>query len=80
MRDAMGRPLSEDARNSLTALVSVTLFFGIAYVVLSLLRDVELPRWTPFAVLGLSLLNLMIGLSRWRADRRNRKKADLLSG
>lgn len=64
--------MSEDARNSLTALVAVTLFVVALCLVLSLLRNVELPRVWGLAFFGIASFSL-IRLVRWWCDRRKRE-------
>lgn len=41
--------MTQDARESVFALVSVTLFFGMSYFALQLLKTVNVPRWVPAA-------------------------------
>jgi hypothetical protein len=64
--------VSKDARNSLTALVAVSLFFCAAYGLFFLLRYVELPHWTTFVFAALSTLNLIVVLFQARSGRRAR--------
>lgn len=63
--------MNEDARQSLTALVTVSLFFGACYFVLQLLASVELPRWVPAAGFALNAAALA-----WQfAARRGRPRS-----
>lgn len=65
--------MSQDARNSLIALASVTLIVGVSVLFMWLMQGVELPRWTPYAVLGLNLLTFVVVLFRWLRERSLRK-------
>lgn len=64
--------VTEDARNSLTAAITVTLFFGAGYFALQLLKTVELPRWVPIAGFALNTLTLAWQL---RGATRRRRQA-----
>ena len=68
----MAKPLSEDARNSLTAAVSATLFVGLFWIGLRLMRHLEVPSWVPNALLGLNLLMWLVAGVRWWRGRRRR--------
>jgi hypothetical protein len=61
--------MTQDARQSLIALGSVTLFIGLSVVGLSLLRGVNIPSWV--LPLGLVLMAIDFG---WRFLRWNRAK------
>ncbi len=62
--------MTEDARNSLIALVSVLAIFGSLYLFMWLMpNDVRLPSWVGF--LSLPLL-LFIHLVRWLVRQRRR--------
>lgn len=68
------RALSEDARNSLFALVCVSLFFGLAYLIAWLLPDdLPLPRWIGFAAPLIVILFQIVG---WILRRRKRRLHD----
>jgi len=69
----MAKPLSEDARNSLTAAVTVTLLVGLFWAGHLLMRGVELPRWVPSGLLGLNVLMWLVAGVRWRRERRRRR-------
>jgi hypothetical protein len=71
--------MSDDARNSLIAVACVTAIFGATYLFMWLMPDVELPRWTPYAVLALHLLLLLSGAVRWQMERRRRRKREAAS-
>jgi hypothetical protein len=68
--------MSEDARNSLIAAGSVTASIGVIYLLMWLMPDVELPGWTPYAVLALNLFLLFLNVVRWQGERRRRKKRE----
>ncbi len=61
--------MTQDARQSLIALGSVTLFIGLFVVSLGLLRGVSIPNWV--MLLGLMLMTIDFG---WRILRWNRAK------
>lgn len=61
--------MTDDARNSLIALISVTGLIAASCLFLWLVRDVEIPGWVNYAVLGLLLLNLLIAAFRWLRKR-----------
>jgi hypothetical protein len=69
--------MTQDARNSLIAVASVTAIVAASSLFLWLFKDAELPSWTPYAVLGLNLLIMLIGIFRWRRDRSRRRKASI---
>jgi hypothetical protein len=69
--------MSEDARNSLIALISVTAFVAASALFLWLMKGVQLPSWTPYAVLGLNLLNLLIIIFRWKKRSPQRRKRQM---
>jgi protein-S-isoprenylcysteine O-methyltransferase Ste14 len=63
--------MTEDAKESLTALVVVSLFFGIGYLSLQLLKHIDVPRWVPLAGFVMNTLALAIAIARhWRARRK----------
>jgi hypothetical protein len=62
--------VGEDARQSLTALVTVSLVFGAFYFGLQLLKDVDLPRWLPPVGFGLNAVTLVWHLIARRRRRR----------
>ena len=68
--------MTEDARQSLTAIVSVTLFFGASYFGLQLLKDVPLPNWLPMVGLGLNIgaLSLLLVARKRRSGSVRRHK------
>jgi hypothetical protein len=47
--------VTQDARESVTAIVSVSLFFGASYFALQILEMVDIPRWVPAVGLVLNL-------------------------
>lgn len=59
--------MTQDARESVTALVSVSLFFGISYCALQLVKAVDIPRWVAAAgfVLNTATLTWLL-IQRWR--------------
>lgn len=61
--------MTKDARRSLIALGSVTLFIGLFVVSLSLLKGIEIPNWV--LPLGLVLMTVDFG---WRFFRWARAK------
>jgi protein-S-isoprenylcysteine O-methyltransferase Ste14 len=63
--------MTQDARQSLIALGSVTLFFGLFVVSLSLLKGINIPDWV--LPLGLVLMAIDFGwrFSRWRRAKRS---------
>lgn len=68
--------MSEDVRNSLIAVGCVTALFGAIYLLMWLMPDVELPSWTPYAVLALNLFLLFFTVVRWQMVRRRRRKRE----
>ena len=60
--------MTQDARESLTALVSVSLFVGGFYLAMPLLKTVDIPRWVPAAGLALNTATLA-----WLLIRRRRE-------
>ena len=62
--------MTEDARNSLTALLAVSLFVGGFSLFLWLAEDIDPPAWAPVAGMALGMAGIVIGLLRWRMERR----------
>ncbi|RVU01155.1 hypothetical protein EOE18_18230 [Novosphingobium umbonatum] len=62
--------MTKDARQSLIALGSVTLFIGLFVVSLSLLKGIEIPNWV--LPLGLVLMTVDFGwrIFRWARPKR----------
>lgn len=66
--------MTKDARQSLIALGSVTLFIGFFVVSHSLLKDIDIPNWvTP---LGLVLMTINFGLRFFRWARAKRTPSE----
>ena len=61
--------MTDDARQSLTALVAVCLFFGIGYFALQLLDRIEIPRWLPAIGFALNFAALAWALIARRRSR-----------
>lgn len=68
--------MTQDARQSLIALGSVTLFIGLFVVSLSLLRGVNIPNWV--LPLGLVLTTIDLGwrFLRWNCAKRIASRED----
>ena len=62
--------MTRDARESLTALVAVSLFVALIFLLPSMLDGVRVPRWLPVASLALSLAILAGHLIRRRRTPR----------
>jgi hypothetical protein len=58
--------MTDDAKQSLTALVAVSPIFGIGYFTVQLLKHVDVPRWAPAIGLVLNLLALCFGIMACR--------------
>lgn len=70
--------MTEDARNSLTALWVVSVVFGGGYLSLQLLKDVEFPPWWDSAQLALFVLggaHLAVTFLRWLIRRRRHSRS-----
>ena len=66
--------MSEDARNSLFALVCVSLFFGLAYLIAWMLpNDLPLPAWIGFAA---PVIVIVMQIAGWILRRRKRRLRD----
>jgi hypothetical protein len=64
--------VTEDAKQSLTALAALSALVGVFCVAQWLIpEDLEIPRWLPFAAFALNLLMLA-----WMMARRRRERAE----
>jgi hypothetical protein len=61
--------MTKDAKESLTALLAVTLLFGVLWLLPLLLKDVEIPGWVQPVGFGLNIL-MLVGLILWRRRAR----------
>ena len=69
--------MTDDGRNSLIAVTCVTALAAASLLFLWLSKGVELPSWTPLAAFGLALLNVLVGLRRWRTVRSRRRQGHI---
>lgn len=62
--------MTRDAKESLTALVAVSLVFAVVILLRVILKDVRLPRWLPAAGLALNAAILVGDIIRRRRTPR----------
>ncbi len=61
--------MTEDLKNSISAVVAAALVVVVGYLALRLSDGVEVPRWMPLVALALGSLNLWTEISRWHGRR-----------
>ena len=57
--------MSKDAKQSLIAVASVSVFFASLYALVRLTRDTSIPRWLPFAGFLLASAALAYKFATW---------------